>query len=409
MSEGTRFVRWFDELAAIGRLPEGRGWRRFAWTAEDREARSWFSQTTESLGLSVETDGNGNMWAWWGARGPDAVVTGSHLDTVAAGGAYDGALGVVSALAAVDALQRSHGGPPPRPVAVVAFTEEEGGRYNLPCFGSRMLTGALTPDLVRDRVDADGIRLAEAMESFGSDPDGLGPDPERLARIGTLVEVHVEQGRGLVDLDTPIAVATGVWTHGRWRLTLTGEANHAGTTRLVDRRDPVLVAAGAARAARSLAEKAGMVATIGRLIVEPNSPNTVAARVTASLDARAPDPGALDGFVEAWASAVRAEAADHGVAVDLSCDSRTTGVAFDPEVRRRIEEVLARICVSRADLPTAAGHDAGVLAELVPAAMIFVRNPTGASHTPAEHASVEDCLTGVEALTAVVEDLAWPR
>jgi N-carbamoyl-L-amino-acid hydrolase len=410
MSPSERFLRWFDELAAIGRLPEGRGWHRFAWTAEDRQARDWFTRTAESIGLDVETDGTGNLWAWWGKPGPDAVITGSHLDTVAAGGAYDGALGVVSALAAVDDLRRRRGnGPPPRPIAVMAFTEEEGGRYNLPCFGSRVLSGALSAAEVRDRPDADGVTLAEAMTAFGVDPAGLGADPDRLKRIGVFVELHVEQGRGLADLDRRLAVALGVWTHGRWRLTLTGEANHAGTTRLADRHDPVLVAGEAARAARLLADKAGMVATIGRLVVEPNSPNTISERVTAILDARAPDGATLDGFIDEWTSAVGREAGDHGVGIEVVCDSRTAGVAFDRELRTRIEAVLTRSGIPTAALPTAAGHDAGVLAEAgIPAAMLFVRNPTGASHTPAESASEEDCLAGVAALGAVLEDLAWP-
>jgi N-carbamoyl-L-amino-acid hydrolase len=407
MKPSDRFLRWFAELAAIGQLPAGRGWHRFAWTAEDRQARDWFTRTAESIGLAVETDGNENLWAWSGEPGPGAVVTGSHLDTVAAGGAYDGALGVVSGLAAVDDNLRLHGAPS-RPVAVAAFTEEEGGRFNLPCFGTRMLTGALSPPDVRDRVDADGVTLAEAMAAFGADPAGLGADPDRLGRIGGFVELHVEQGRGLADLDRRIAVALGVWTHGRWRLTLTGEANHAGTTRLVDRHDPVLVAGGAASAARLLADKAGMVATIGRLVVEPNSPNTIPERVVASLDARAPDGTTLDGFIDEWTAAVGHEAGEHGVAVDIVCDSRTDGVAFDGELQARIEAVLARSGIPTAALPTAAGHDAGVLAEAgVPAAMLFVRNPTGASHTPAESASDEDCLVGVTALGAVLEDLAW--
>ena len=406
MDAAGRFERWFDELAGIGRTPGG-GWHRFAWTDEDRLAREWFVSTAESIGLAVDADGNGNLWAWWGQPGPDAVVSGSHLDTVAEGGAYDGALGVVSALAAVAELGADRNEPPARPVAVVAFADEEGGRFNLPCFGTKLLTGALNPSAVLDRTDAEGVSLAEAVHSFGVDPAGMGPDPERLDRISTFVELHVEQGRGLADLDTPIAIATAIWPHGRWRATFTGEANHAGTTRLADRRDPMLAAASGIVEARELASELGMVATIGRLLVEPNAPNGIASRVTMSVDARAPDDVTLDGFVARLTEATASSAAANGVDAAIDLDARTHGVAFDEAMNDLLDKVLSRAGIRCARLPTAAGHDAGILAAHVPATMLFVRNPTGASHTPAESASVDDCLVGLDALTSVLRELAW--
>jgi N-carbamoyl-L-amino-acid hydrolase len=426
--ESDRFVRWFDDLAAIGRTSAG-GWRRFAWTPEDRAARGWFRRTAGELDLDVETDRNGNLWAWWGrpplgggdggagAGGgarrrtatPGAVVTGSHLDTVAEGGAYDGALGIVSGFAAVDELRRRHGpGDPPRPLAVVAFADEEGGRFNVPCFGSRLLTGALEPATVLDRTDADGVALRDALDRSGEvDPDDLGRDRARLATIEALVELHIEQGRALAELDRVVAVGTVMWPHGRWRLVLTGEANHAGTTRLRDRRDPLVVAGYAVVAARARAVREGMVATVSRLVVEPNSPNSIPGRVTAALDARAPGGDRLDHFVDGWGAWVRDRAADHGVDVELTCDARTAGVEFSGNLHDRIAARLSDRGVAVASLATAAGHDAGVLAHHVPAAMLFVRNPTGASHTPTESASVADCLAGVEALTTVLEDLVF--
>ena len=409
------FVRWFDELAAIGPTPAG-GWRRFAWTSEDRQARLWFRRVAGSLDLDVEADRNGNLWAWWRRAGgmgrpgePGAIVTGSHLDTVDEGGAYDGALGVVSGFAAVDDLRRRHGtGAPPHPIAVVAFADEEGGRFNLPCFGTRLMTGALDPAGVLDRVDADGVTLREALEQARDvDPDDLGRDPRRLGAIDAVVELHVEQGRALVDRGLPLAVATVMWPHGRWRLELTGEANHAGTTRLRDRRDPAMVAAYAVLAARARAQREGMVATVGRLQASPDSSNSVPGRVTAVLDARAPGDGPLDHFVDGWAAFVRERAAEHDVEVEITCEARTAGVEFSGNLHDRIVRRLQGSGVGVASLATAAGHDAGVLAHHVPAAMLFVRNPTGASHTPSETASEDDCITGAAALAAVLEDLAW--
>jgi beta-ureidopropionase / N-carbamoyl-L-amino-acid hydrolase len=404
------FEACFAGLAAIGQDPTG-GWTRLAWTDEDRAARDWFRAEAAARGLAVDQDPAGNLWAWWGepgAAGGDGagvVAVGSHLDTVRGGGAYDGALGVVSGLVAVGELA-ARGVDQVRPVAVVAFADEEGGRFGVPTFGSRLLAGALDPASVLDRVDEHGVTVAQALAAAGLDPDAVGPDPERLGRLAAFVELHVEQGRGLVGLDQAVGLASGIWPHGRWRLTLTGEANHAGTTRLEDRRDPMLGLAAAVLAARAAATELGAVATVGRAVVEPNSGNSVPGRVTAWLDARAEQGRVLDWLVTAFQTAVEEAAGRNGLTVELACESRSPAVAFDRDLTARIDARLRDHGLEPVELPTAAGHDAGALAATVPTAMLFVRNPTGASHSPAEHAELDDCLTGVEALAAVIEDLA---
>src|SRR5918998_1210515 len=163
----------------------------------------------ERRGMAWEQDRNGNLWAWWGTPGPGAVVTGSHLDSVPDGGGYDGPLGVVSGFLAVDEL-RARGVTPGRPVAVTAFSDEEGARFGVACTGSRLLTGALDPDRARGLRDQDGVPLAEAMQRAGADPRAVGRDDEALARIGAFVELHVEQGQGLVHAGRPVGVATGI-------------------------------------------------------------------------------------------------------------------------------------------------------------------------------------------------------
>jgi beta-ureidopropionase / N-carbamoyl-L-amino-acid hydrolase len=399
------FEACFGGLAAIGRDPAG-GWARLAWTEEDRAARSWFRSEAGARGLTVEQDRAGNLWAWWGeAAGAEALAVGSHLDTVPGGGAYDGALGVVSGLVAVGELAR-RGIEPQRPVAVVAFADEEGGRFGLPTFGSRLLAGALDPAVVLGRADQDGVTVAEALAAAGLDPGAVGPEPERLGRLAAFVELHVEQGRALADLGRPLALGTAIWPHGRWRLTLTGEANHAGTTRLADRRDPMLGLAAAVLAARAAATELGAVATVGRVLVEPNAGNAVAGRVSAWLDARAEQDRTLDWLVTAFQTAVEEAAGRNGLATAFEQESRSPGVAFDPDLTDRLFACLRDRGLEPAGLPTAAGHDAGTLAAAVPTAMLFVRNPTGTSHSPAETAELDDCLTGVEALAAVIEELA---
>jgi N-carbamoyl-L-amino-acid hydrolase len=396
----------FGGLAAIGRDPDG-GWTRLAWTEEDRAARDWFQTEAAARGLAVERDRAGNLWAWWGEAGDQdgVVAVGSHLDTVRRGGAYDGALGVVSALVAVGELAR-RGVEPQRPVAVVAFADEEGGRFGVPTFGSRLLAGGLDPASTLDRADQDGVTVAQALAAAGLDPGAVGPDPVRLGRLAAFVELHVEQGRGLVDLGQPVGLGTAIWPHGRWRLVLTGEANHAGTTRLGDRRDPMLGLAAAILAARAAAAELGAVATVGRVVVEPNSSNSVPGRVSAWLDARAEQEQTLDWLLAAFQAAVEEAAGRNGLAVELDRESRSPAVAFDRDLTGRLYGCLRDRGLEPAALPTAAGHDAGALAATVPTGMLFVRNPTGTSHSPAEGAELDDCLTGVEALAAVVEELA---
>ncbi|HEV3399066.1 MAG TPA: allantoate amidohydrolase [Actinomycetes bacterium] len=402
------FEACFGGLAAIGRDPAG-GWTRLAWTDEDRAARAWFSAEAAARDLAVEQDPAGNLWAWWpgpGEAGEGGVVAvGSHLDTVRRGGAYDGALGVVSGLVAVGELI-AQGVEPARPVAVVAFADEEGGRFGIPTFGSRLLTGALDPAELLERVDEHGTSLSQALAAAGLDPEALGPDPARVGRLGAFVELHVEQGRGLADLGQPVALATAMWPHGRWRLTLTGEANHAGTTRLPDRRDPMLGLAAAVLAARAAATELDAVATVGRVEVDPNSSNSVPGRVSAWVDARAEQDQTLDWVVTAFETAVEDAAGRNRLGVDLTCESRSPGVEFDADLTARLETRLRAEGLEPPGLPTAAGHDAGALAAAVPTAMLFVRNPTGTSHSPAETAERDDCLTGARALAAVIEELA---
>ena len=382
------------ELAGIGRASSG-GYRRYAWTREDFELREWFASSAAARGMSVVVDRAGNQWAWWG--NPDeaiGVVTGSHLDSVPDGGAFDGPLGVVSAFAACDAL-RARGVELTRPLGVVNFTDEEGARFGLACVGSRLLTGALAPDRAMALRDEDGTTLAEALRAGGR--DAVAADPEALLRVGTFVELHVEQGRGLVELNAPVAVAGAIWPHGRFRIDLPGEANHAGTTALADRRDPMLDYAQVVLGARASAKRHGALATCGKVQVEPNGVNAIASRVTAWLDAR----GARADDVRAVAADVAELARSSGGA--LVEESWTDRTPFDAIFS---DDIAHDVLGGAPRLDTGAGHDAGVLAQAgVSAAMLFVRNPTGVSHSPSEFAERDDCLAGVAALTRVLEDL----
>ncbi|MFF4473320.1 allantoate amidohydrolase [Streptomyces sp. NPDC001599] len=401
------FHSMWAELLPVGRSSASGGYRRSAWTGADADCRTWFQEQAEARGLTYETDRNGNQWAWLGdpAAG-NAVVTGSHLDSVPDGGAFDGPLGVVSAFAALDEL-RGRGARFTRPLGVVNFGDEEGARFGLACVGSRLTAGALTVEQAHRLTDGDGITLPQAMESAGYDPATLGADPERLARIGAFVELHVEQGRALDLSGDRIGIASAIWPHGRWRFDFRGEANHAGTTRLADRHDPMLPYAETVLAARREAELAGAVATFGKIGVEPNGVNAVPSLVRGWLDSRAADQASLDTVVTGIEKAAREYAAAQGVDLDVVRESFTPVVEFDHALR----DELARILGTERELKvpvlgTGAGHDAGILSDRVPTAMLFVRNPTGVSHSPAEYAAEDDCVAGVNALADVLEGLA---
>jgi N-carbamoyl-L-amino-acid hydrolase len=421
------------EIADIGRDQVRGGYSRHVFDSSERQLRQWFAGRSRALGLTVEQDQNSNIWSYWGPRGNDTVATGSHLDSVPGGGAFDGPLGVASALSAVAAMQ-ADGIVPRRPLAVVAFAEEEGSRFGVACLGSRLMAGAIDPARARALTDADGVTFGDAAAEFGLDPEGVGRDDDRLASLAAFVELHVEQGRGLEDIGAPVALASGILAHGRWRLVFTGEGNHAGTTVMADRRDPVAAAAAAVLAAREIAAArddpaAGSHAraTVGRLVPVPGGTNVIASRVDAWLDVRAGTDAEVRALLGDITGAVRARAADYGCDVEITEESYAPATAFDPGLRDRLSAALASAAqVSAAQvsaagagparfaggpggtppvLATGAGHDAGVLAGVLPTAMLFVRNPTRVSHSPYEAATAADCAEGARALRTALRSM----
>ncbi|HET8558911.1 MAG TPA: allantoate amidohydrolase [Marmoricola sp.] len=413
------FEQLWSDLAPIGRSASSGGYFRQPWTSAESELRAWFLEEAGRRGLEVEADGIGNVVAWWPpaverVETPRAVLTGSHLDSVLDGGAYDGPLGVVSALAAVDTL-RARGFEPGRPIGIGVFVEEEGSRFGLACLGSRLATGAMAWEQARELRDRDGVALPDALERAGlgvERGDGAGlPQRWRLReRIGCFVELHVEQGRDLVDRGAAVGVAGGIWPHGRYRFDFTGQANHAGTTRMEDRHDPMLSYAMTALAANKQARlvsagstTGGARATFGRVEVAPNGTNAIPSRVTAWLDARCDSEEALAALVGEVERLARDRAGRDGTSLAVTAESVSPAVHFDADLAGRLARRLGDAPV----IPTGAGHDAGILAGAgIPTAMLFVRNPTGVSHSPEEHASTDDCLAGVDALADTLEELA---
>jgi len=390
------YRRLFAELAAIGHAAGG--WNRMAWGPGEDAARAWFATTAEALGLEIVQDPAGNLWAVepGGADGPfDAV--GSHVDSVADGGAFDGALGVVTGLVAVEAARRAGGAP--RPLAVGAMVDEEGPRFGAAIFGSRALTGELDVDGVLARSDPDGSVLRDLAALRGVTAETLRAAPAFLPRVASWIEVHVEQGRQLVDVPAPLAVATSLAARERWRCTLRGVSDHAGTAAMAGRRDALVPAARAVLAAHDLAlAEEGAVATVGRISALPGSTNQVPGEARLSLDVRAPDQSAVDRVRDGVHAAARAE----GIETEWTLETADPGCVFDDGLRAALHGAARAEGQAAIDMAAYAGHDAGVLARHIPAAMLFVRNPTGISHNPAETASEEDCLAACAVLARVL-------
>jgi N-carbamoyl-L-amino-acid hydrolase len=393
------FEQMWRDLAPVGRSRSTGGYHRSPFGSAEREATTWFLEQSAARSLQVERDPFGNLVAWWrptraGSHGERSLLTGSHLDSVPDGGAFDGPLGVVSALAAVDLL-RDRGFTPSRPLGVGVFAAEEGSRFGLACLGSRLATGAVSWATARSLRDQHGVSLEDAMADVERGAADL------LHDVGCFLELHVEQGRDLVHRGTPVGVGSAIRPHGRYRFEFTGEANHAGTTRMEDRRDPMITYAGTALAANRQARLSDRRATFGRLDVHPNGTNAVPSRVTAWLDARAETSEQLDAMLAEVERLAQEHARRDGTSLRVAAESVSAAVHFDDHLARRIAAPQGWPVI-----PTMAGHDAGVLsASGVPTAMLFVRNPTGVSHAPDEHAETADCLTGVDVLADTLQGL----
>lgn len=396
-------VSLLGQIEDTGRDTRGPGYQRPGFSATERELREWFLAEADRRGLDTEIDANGITWAWVTAPGDNAVVTGSHLDSVPGGGAFDGPLGVASALAAVDELQGSGAlEAATRPLALAVFPEEEGSRFGVACLGSRLITGAIDADRALGLTDSNGDTFADVARGYGLDPERIGADPARLAGIGSFIELHVEQGIGLAGTDQAVAIGTSIIGHGRWHFAFAGQGNHAGTTPMSHRADPVVAASRVIGDVPTLAAATDTraVATVGRTLIHPGGTNVIASGMSFWLDIRHEDDAVVDRVLDAISTRAREHAAETGVSVSISQESYSPTTRFTAELNDRLRSVLPDAPM----LPSGAGHDAGILAPHLPSAMLYVRNPTGVSHAPEEACEDDDARAGVAALVSVLEN-----
>ena len=376
--------RVLDRLDRIYAIGGGEGANRPGLSAAEQDACELVAGWMREADLEPVWDGNGNLIGRLAGTSPelDEVWTGSHLDSVPSGGRFDGVLGVVAGLEAAERI-----GAQPRTLAVVVFRDEEGWRFRRGCVGSRGLCGLLAEDDLEAR-DERGVSLREARAALA-----LGDRTGEVAAPGVFVEAHVEQGPVLAAAEAPLGVVTGIVGTARGEVEFRGTPGHAGTTPMHVRKDPLCAAAEVVLRVRDAARAIrGTVATVGQLVVEPGAANVVPGRAWLTIDARAPDRRRLDALVDAIGVELRA----------------TDPVSMDEAATSVLREEVARLGLPVVELPSGAGHDAGVLAAAgIPTAMLFVRSlADGASHSPAEESSADDVALCVDVLEATLRRLA---
>ncbi len=338
--------------------------------------------------MSVAVDAIGNLRGVYAAASDDTprLIIGSHLDTVPNSGAFDGVLGVVLALALVEEL---HGERLPFAIEIVGFSEEEGVRYGKPYLGSFALAGSFDAEML-ERTDSQGISMERAVRAFGLDPGEIAAAAMSEDAFAYL-EVHIEQGPVLESEGLQLGVVSAIAGQTRMQLSFTGQANHAGTTPMHLRHDAMAAAAEwICEVERYAQATAGLAATVSRVQTYPGAGNVIAGKVTASLDVRHAEDAIRRGAVAALAAAAKNAGAARGVQVSAIGTSDEDAVPTDMALSELLREAAARAGYAAKTMVSGAGHDARVVAERLPIAMLFLRSPKGLSHHPDESVLVED-------------------
>ncbi|MGH2937191.1 MAG: allantoate amidohydrolase [Solirubrobacterales bacterium] len=400
-----RVVQRAAQLAAYSEEPD-RLTRRFA-TPALVEVGALVRRWMEEAGMTTTLDAVGNVRGR--IEGPftsaPTLLIGSHLDTVRDAGRWDGVLGVLVGLAVAEAFHTDRGGPPIG-LEVIGFADEEGVRYGIPYLGSSALAGTFDPAWLEYR-DGEGIAMADAIRAAGGDPTAIATARRDPADLLGYVEVHLEQGPILEAEGLPLGVVTGIVGQSRARLTILGEAGHAGTVPQALRRDALCAAAEIVLVAESLAWRTpGLVATVGEIAVEPGVGNAIPGRAVIALDVRHEDETVRDGVVTELRDRAEGISATRGVSLGWETLTDQAAVACDAHLTAALEQAVAAGGATAPRLASGAGHDGAVLSRSFPIAMLFVRHPGGLSHRPDEAADAADIAAAIDAVSRVVELLA---
>ena len=392
---GDRLIQRIEDLAAIGPY-ESTGSCRLALTDEDREGRDLVVTWMKDLGLEISIDGIGNVIATRPGNidGPP-TLTGSHIDTVATGGRYDGNLGVLAGIELIETLIENEIDTQ-HPVGVGFFTDEEGARFPPDMLGSLVYVGGLSLEEALEIEAIDGAILGEELTRIGY----RGPAPCPAIPPRAFIELHIEQGPLLEDEGKTIGVVTGVQGISWTEYVVKGQSNHAGTTPMHLRHDAGYVAARVATEAREVATRMGgrQVATVGRMNLHPDLVNVVAREARLTVDLRNTDETLLVEAENQIKECVNSLEESEGVTIESRSLARFEPVVFDQQVIEIVSETASDLGLSATHMPSGAGHDAQMLARVCPTGMIFVPSKDGISHNPNEHTDREDLVAGANVL-----------
>jgi N-carbamoyl-L-amino-acid hydrolase len=384
------------------RTGDADGAQRPCWGEGWRHAREFLGELLGEIGLEPEVDEAGNAWAYLPGEAGPALAVGSHLDSVPNGGWLDGALGVMAALGVLRAWSGAEGGPP-RSIALVDWADEEGARFGRSLFGSSAAAGTLDPAELANARDSDGRRAPGVLAENGVDLERVLECGSRLERIGTYLELHIEQGPVLEAEGIRAAAVSGCAGVERLRFVVRGRVAHAGTTPMDARHDPGLVAATVSLRVEEIARTDGGVGTVGGMTFEPGIPTAVPGTVSMLIDLRHREADALARMLESTRKAVTSTAAERGCEVDEEAIWRIEPISFDPELVGLAREACEKVTGTAYELSSGALHDAASMAPHLPTAMIFSPSIGGVSHAPEEDTAEPDLAAAIEAFGALAK------
>jgi N-carbamoyl-L-amino-acid hydrolase len=397
-------MRQLEQLAEIGRT-ETNACCRLALTDDDKLGRDLVVSWMKELGMAVTIDPIGNIFGTRAGSRPDLapVMTGSHIDTVRTGGAYDGNYGVLAGLEVVATLNEAKQ-QTQRSLVVGVFTNEEGARFAPDMLGSLVYVGGMPLDEALDLKAIDGPRLGDELARIGYD----GKADLGAHKPHAFIELHIEQGPILDIEGVKIGAVENLQGISWQELTIVGQSNHAGTTPMYLRHDAGYVASAIATFVRDLTRKMGghQVGTVGKIDLIPNLINVIAARATITVDLRNTDEGLLQQAEHALATYLKELEQSEGVTITARRLARFEPVSFDTALADRIAHHAQTLGLSQQRMTSGAGHDAQMLARICPTSMIFVPSVGGISHNPAEHTAEEDLIAGANVLLASLTELA---
>ncbi len=384
---------------------------RVAWTDTWLDARAWLREKTDALGLETHMDAAGNVWSTLQGDTDTALVIGGHMDSVPGGGWLDGCLNVLAGLEVIRRINDEYGGRPPVTVRLVDWADEEGARFGRSLLGSSAAGGTLDPDAERDRVDAEGIKLVDAVRRCGVDLDRMNEARSELDTAGAYLELHIEQGPVLLDMGLPLGVVLGTFGVERHAIHFSGQAAHSGSTPMDKRRDAFLAAARMSPEIYAITDRRGGVCTIGSCVTRPGIVTSVVAECDITLDQRHLDADQLAGMLADAKEASERFAQEGDVKVSWSRLWRIDPMPFHPELIDLAEAAVNEVAGMSHRLPSGPLHDAAEVARAgVPTVMLFAQSLHGISHNKIEDTREEHIEMSVAALDALAErTMSWVR